>query len=70
MNTHTVKEQARQLINTLPDTATWDDLMHEITVRQAIGAGLADKDAGRLTPIQDVRAPFGLSHTLNVARNA
>ena len=31
-----IKEQARKIINKLPKTATWDDLMHEIYVRKAI----------------------------------
>jgi predicted transcriptional regulator len=34
--------------------------MREIYVRQAIEAGLDDSDAGRVTPLNDVRARFGL----------
>ena len=34
--TNGVKEEARQLVERLPDTATWDDLMEEIYVRQAV----------------------------------
>ncbi len=30
----TVKEQAARLVELLPDTATWDDLMYQIYVRQ------------------------------------
>ena len=55
-----VKEEARRLIERLPDDATWDDLMHEIYVRQAIEAGLADSEAGRLTGAEEVRSKFGL----------
>ena len=58
-----VKEEARRLIERLPDHATWDDLMHEIYVRQAIEAGLEDSRASRLTKIEDVRARFGLSRS-------
>jgi hypothetical protein len=29
----TVKEQARRLVESLPDDATWDDLMYAIHVR-------------------------------------
>ncbi|MGH9944174.1 MAG: hypothetical protein ACRD9R_17655 [Pyrinomonadaceae bacterium] len=50
-----VKEEARRLIECLPDAITWDDLMHEIYVRQAIEAGLADSRAGRLTSAEEVR---------------
>jgi hypothetical protein len=35
-----IKEEARRLIEKLPDNATWDDVMHEIYVRQAVEAGL------------------------------
>lgn len=35
-----VKEMARELIEHLPDTATFDDLMYEFYVRQKIEAGL------------------------------
>ena len=56
-----VKEEARRLIEKLPDDATWDDVMHEIYVRQAIEAGIADGEAGRLTSVEDVRSKFGLS---------
>ena len=56
-----IKDEARQLIERLPDDATWDDLMHEIYVRQAIEAGLEDSRAGKLTSVEDVRSKFGLS---------
>lgn len=35
--------------------------MHEIYVRQAIEAGLADSAAGRVKDVEQVRAEFGLS---------
>jgi hypothetical protein len=56
-----LKDEARRLIERLPDDATWDDLMHEIYVRQAIEAGLEDSRAGKLTSVEDVRSRFGLS---------
>ena len=34
----TVKEEARRLVEKLGENSTWDDLMHEIYVRQAIEA--------------------------------
>lgn len=55
-----MKEEASKLIASLPDDATWDDLMYEIYVRQAIDAGLADDDADDVVPIDDVRHEFGL----------
>jgi predicted transcriptional regulator len=56
-----VKEEARRLVERLPDDATWDDVMHEIYVRQAIEAGLEDSREGRVTSVEDVRARLGLS---------
>ncbi len=41
------KEEAHKLIDLLPPKATWDDLMHEIYVRETIERGLADSNAGR-----------------------
>jgi predicted transcriptional regulator len=60
MEAEKVKDEARRLIERLPDDATWDDLMHEIYVRQAIEAGLADSREGRVSDIESVRARFGL----------
>ena len=51
-----LKDEARRLIERLPDNATWDDLMHEIYVRLAIEAGLEDSRAGKLTSVEDVRS--------------
>jgi predicted transcriptional regulator len=61
MSSTNVKQEARRLVDILPDNATWDDLMYEIYVRQAIEAGLADSDAGRTLDVKEVRAKFGLS---------
>jgi predicted transcriptional regulator len=60
MEAEKVKDEARRLIERLPDNATWDDLMHEIYVRQAIEAGLEDSREGRMSNIEEVRARFGL----------
>lgn len=56
-----VKDEARRLIERLPDDVTWDDLMHEIYVRQAIEAGLEDSREGRVTDSAEVRIRLGLS---------
>lgn len=59
-STTDIKEEARKLVDKLPDNSTWDDLMHEIYVRQAIESGLADSEAGRVTSVEQVRKDFGL----------
>jgi hypothetical protein len=60
MSQPSVKFEARQLVDRLPDDATWDDLMYEIYVRQAVDAGLKDSRDGRTVPVQDVRRQLGL----------
>lgn len=55
-----VKEEARRLVEELPDDASWDDLMYQIYVRQAIEAGLRDSEAGRTTDVKNVRTRLGL----------
>jgi hypothetical protein len=60
MSTVNVKEEAKRLIERLPENITWDDLMHEVYVRQSIEAGLADGATGKVTDVAEVRAKFGL----------
>ena len=61
MSATNVKQEARRLVDNLPENVTWDDLMYDIYVRQAIEAGLADSEAGRILDVKEVRAKFGLS---------
>jgi predicted transcriptional regulator len=43
-----IKPEARRLVDSVPDSATWDNLAYEVYVRQSVEAGLADADAGRV----------------------
>ena len=61
MNTENVKNEALRLVERLPEDVTWDELMHEIFVRQSIEAGLADSKAGKTVDVKTVRERFGLS---------
>ena len=54
-----IREQARFLIDRLPDDATWDDLLYQIYIRQSIESGLEDCRTGRLVPIDEVRRRLG-----------
>ena len=47
MSTVMEKEEAHRLIDRMPPEATWDDLMREIYIREAIERGLADSKTGR-----------------------
>ncbi len=53
-----IKREALRLVEQLPEHASWDDLMYEIYVRQAIERGIADADAGRVIPHDEVLARF------------
>ncbi len=55
---NSVKKTAARLVRELPDSATWDDLMYEIFVRQKIEAGLADLNDGRKHDHNTVRDEF------------
>ncbi len=50
-----VKDEARHLVDSLPENA-----MHEIYVGQTVEQGLADRAAGRMVSVTNVRAQFGL----------
>ena len=51
-----IKPDARQLVEALPESATWDDLAYEVYVRQAIETGLADANAGHTLSHDDAVA--------------
>lgn len=60
-NAETIKQKAHELIEHLPESASWDDVVYEMAVRRSIERGLADADTGRLTDIEEVRRSFGLA---------
>jgi predicted transcriptional regulator len=60
MSASNIKEEARRLVEALPEDSTWEDLMYKIYVREAIESGLADSEAGRVTDVEKVREEFGL----------
>ena len=61
MSTDSIKQKAHQLLDKLPDSASWEDVMYRIYVRQAIEAGINDSDQGRTTDVSEVRKRFGLT---------
>ena len=60
MTQTTIKEEARRLVERLPEDATWEDLQYEIYFRQAVEAGLRDSREGRTVPLEEARRRFGL----------
>lgn len=60
MENSNIKNEARQLVDSLPSNSTWDDLMYKIYVRQSIDAGLKDSIEGNGVSVHDVRKKYGL----------
>ena len=60
MHTENIKDQAHRLLDSLPENASWEDLMYRIYVRQAIEAGIKDSNADKTVDVQEVRERFGL----------
>jgi hypothetical protein len=54
------KEEAHKIIDRMPPDATWEDLIREIYVREAVNRGLADSNAGRTRDVKEVRGKYGL----------
>ncbi len=54
------KEDAHKLVDQLPANATWDDLMHEIYVREVIERGMEDSNAVRTKDVKEIRKKYGL----------
>ncbi len=56
----TTRKEVKELIDKMPEHFSWDDLMHEIYVRQAIEAGLEDSKTGRTKDVSEIRKKYGL----------
>jgi hypothetical protein len=41
-----VKEEARKLVDQLPNEATWDDLMYELYIKKKLAVALKAADVG------------------------
>ena len=56
-----IKKAAARLVRELPESASWDDLMYEILVRQKIDSGLADLRDGRKHDHASIRSELGVA---------
>jgi len=54
-----IKREAQRLVEQLPEQASWDDLMYEIYVRQAVERGIAAADAGKVVSHDDAMRRLG-----------
>lgn len=57
-NMSAAKEEARKLIENIPDSASWDDIMYEFYVRKKIEIGLEEGDAGKVVSQEEVEKRF------------
>lgn len=54
----TVKEEAKELIESLPDDVTFDEVHYHLMVREKIEQGLADVAAGRVVSGTEMELRF------------
>ncbi len=55
------KEEARKLIDKLPDQANWDDIMYEFYVRKKLEVALKAAEEGRVVSHEEVKKRFSIS---------
>lgn len=56
-----IKKAAARLVRQLPESASWDDLMYEILVRQKIESGQTDLREGRKHGHASILSEFGVA---------
>ena len=54
----TAKEDAQALLETLPKTSTWDDIMYEMYVKQKIQKGLNELERGETISHEKIKEEF------------
>ncbi|MCK4475140.1 MAG: hypothetical protein KAU16_00240 [Methanophagales archaeon] len=50
-----VKEEAKKLIDKLPEHATWDDIMYELYVKKKLAVALKAAEEGRVLSHEEVK---------------
>ena len=52
------KEEAKKVLEDIPDTASWDDIMYQFYVRKKIEIALEAADAGEVVAHEEVKKRF------------
>jgi predicted transcriptional regulator len=52
----TVKEEVKEMLEKLPDNATFDEVHYRLLVREKIDRGVADLEAGRVHSEEEMEA--------------
>ena len=60
MPTQTTRDRIREAIEKLPPDATYDDAIERLIFLAKIEAGLAELDAGKRIPHEEIKQRFGL----------
>jgi hypothetical protein len=55
-----IKEEARRLVEELPEDATWSDFARLVIERQRVEEGIADLDAGITWSSDEIRSKLGI----------
>lgn len=58
---HSIKQAAHELIDHLPEQATWDDVMYTMYVRQKLERSLQVAQEGKVTSQEDMEKRY-LNH--------
>ncbi len=56
-----VKDVAKNILEEMPNNATWEDIMYEFYVRMKIGKGLEDIDQEKTFTHSEVEKRFGIN---------
>ena len=52
---HVIKEEAKKLIDRLPDQATWDDILYEFYVKKKLAVAMKAAEEGRVVSHKDAK---------------
>ncbi|HEY6455462.1 MAG TPA: hypothetical protein VIY90_09310 [Steroidobacteraceae bacterium] len=55
------KQRAHEVIETLSDDASWQDLLYALELRADVDGGLSDAKAGRVVEVDELRKDYGLA---------
>jgi predicted transcriptional regulator len=60
MSSNDVKQAAHELLDSFPESVTWDEVACRMEVRASIERGFRDVEAGRVFSHDEVKERFGV----------
>lgn len=57
----TIQQKVHELADHLPSDATWEDVRYQVELRSSIERGLAQSEAGKTIPHEDILKEFGIA---------